>query len=149
MVAASDLDAALPRLRRYARVLAGALPEADDLLLDTLDHARAAPAPFESLRARLFALMHERYMRREPLSRARPDSASRPSEAAEPAELSGVLADFAQLPVEEREVLLLAAVEQMSYVEIAAVLGVPTGTVAARLKRARERMRALTDAESS
>ncbi len=47
------------------------------------------------------------------------------------------------LPVAHREVLLLCDVEEMSYSEIAATIGIPMGTVMSRLSRAR---RALRDA---
>jgi len=48
-----------------------------------------------------------------------------------------------QLPVAHREIILLCDVEEMSYREIAAALGVPIGTVMSRLARARKAMRQL------
>jgi RNA polymerase sigma factor (sigma-70 family) len=48
-----------------------------------------------------------------------------------------------QLSLEEREVLLLFAWEQMSQREIASVLAIPDGTVRSRLHRARRSMRGL------
>ena len=56
-------------------------------------------------------------------------------------ELAEVLASIGRLPVEQREVLLLAAVEELKYEEIAAALDVPIGTVMSRLSRAREKLR--------
>jgi RNA polymerase sigma-70 factor (ECF subfamily) len=47
------------------------------------------------------------------------------------------------LPLPYREILLLCEVEEMSYEEIAQVLGVPVGTVMSRLYRARKALRAL------
>ena len=51
-----------------------------------------------------------------------------------------------QLPLNQRSVLLLVTLEDMSYAEVAKVTGVPVGTVMSRLARAREHMRALMDA---
>ena len=45
-----------------------------------------------------------------------------------------------QLPVDFREVIVLREIEGLSYQEIAAVAGVPIGTVMSRLARARERL---------
>ena len=56
-------------------------------------------------------------------------------------ELAEVLAQVGRLPVEQREVLILAAVEELRYEEIAEVLGVPIGTVMSRLSRARDKLR--------
>lgn len=46
-----------------------------------------------------------------------------------------------ELPVYFREILLLCDVEEMSYQEIAATLGIPIGTVMSRLYRARRALR--------
>jgi RNA polymerase sigma-70 factor, ECF subfamily len=52
-----------------------------------------------------------------------------------------LLRAFATLPEEQRAVLLLVGVEDLSYQEAARVLGVPIGTVMSRLSRGRERLR--------
>jgi RNA polymerase sigma-70 factor, ECF subfamily len=49
-------------------------------------------------------------------------------------------AALAELPQEQRAVLVLRAVEELSYAEIAASLGISAGTVMSRLYRARERL---------
>ena len=48
-----------------------------------------------------------------------------------------------RLPVPHREVILLCDVEEMSYREIAEIVGIPIGTVMSRLARARRGMREL------
>lgn len=55
-----------------------------------------------------------------------------PSEAIEQA--------FAALPPEWRLIVVLADVEELTYREIASVLGIPMGTVMSRLSRARKRL---------
>ena len=52
-----------------------------------------------------------------------------------------LLRGFAELPEEQRAVLLLIAVEDFSYRETAQVLGLPIGTVMSRLSRGREHLR--------
>lgn len=56
-------------------------------------------------------------------------------------ELREVVAAFDLLAEEQRQVLLLAVLEQFSYRQVADVLGIPLGTVMSRLSRARERLR--------
>lgn len=51
-------------------------------------------------------------------------------------------AAFAHLSPEHQEVMLLRVVEDLSYDEIAAALGIPAGTVMSRLSRARSELRA-------
>ena len=51
-----------------------------------------------------------------------------------------------RLPVEQRAVLLLVSMEDLSYEEVASVLAIPVGTVMSRLSRARSRLRELLDA---
>jgi RNA polymerase sigma-70 factor (ECF subfamily) len=52
-------------------------------------------------------------------------------------------AALAQLPEEHRAVVILADVEELSYKEIAEVIGCPIGTVMSRLHRARRALQEL------
>ncbi len=52
-----------------------------------------------------------------------------------------------ELPVDFREVIVLRELEGLSYRDIAAIVGIPIGTVMSRLARGRERL--LTILESS
>ena len=153
-----DLVAALPRLRRYARVLTGDVHRADDLVQDTLARAwekRRLWQAGSDLRAWLFTIMHNVHvnqfsMRQREYAQASLDADEGPAAGweipvratqADRVELSEVLAQVGRLPVEQREVLILAAVEELRYEEIGAVLNVPIGTVMSRLSRAREKLR--------
>ncbi len=55
----------------------------------------------------------------------------------------------AALPVEQREVLLLREVEELSYADIARITEVPVGTVMSRLARARTALRRSWKAEDA
>ena len=50
-----------------------------------------------------------------------------------------------RLPEEQRQVILLVALEGMSYGEVAETVGVAQGTVMSRLSRGRERLRQLME----
>jgi len=63
-------------------------------------------------------------------------------------ELQDVDRALRSLPAEQREVILLVAVEQMSYDEASRALDIPIGTVMSRLSRARERMRQLLGSQT-
>lgn len=52
------------------------------------------------------------------------------------------------LPTDQREVILLVGLEEFSYAETAAILGVPIGTVMSRLHRGRERLREMLAQQS-
>lgn len=52
--------------------------------------------------------------------------------------MSRILEGLERIPDDQREVVQLWAWEELSYAEIAAVLGVPVGTVKSRLHRARD-----------
>jgi RNA polymerase sigma-70 factor (ECF subfamily) len=53
------------------------------------------------------------------------------------------------LAPEQREVVLLVALEDMSYADVSRALGIPIGTVMSRLSRGRERLRKLMDGQDT
>ena len=59
------------------------------------------------------------------------------------------MACLALLPVEQREVLLLVSLEDLSYSEVSQVLRIPVGTVTSRLARGRTRLRSLLNGEGA
>ena len=160
MSAAEEITALIPRLRRYARTLTGDRSFADDLVQDTLERAWGRLhlwRPGSDLRAWLFTIMHNLHvnqartrrsedsidLRNEPM-----EFAARPSQE-ERLEITDLTMALRRLPDEQREVLLLVGLEEMSYQEAAKVLAVPLGTIMSRLFRGRERLRALMSEGSS
>jgi RNA polymerase sigma-70 factor (ECF subfamily) len=156
-----DLVAAIPRLRRYARALTGEASRADDLVQDTLARAWEKRRLWQAgtdLRAWLFTVMHNVFVNQRALARRDARNVSldddeggevwqiavRPGQQTR-VELAEIVEQMGRLPAEQREVLLLAAVEEMKYEEIAAVLDIPVGTVMSRLSRAREKLRRAAD----
>lgn len=142
----------IPRLRRYARALVSDRARADDLVQDTLERAWNKFhlwRPGSDLRAWLFTVMHNVHVNQVRASR---DHAMLDDEGPEMAvaavqgaslEIRDLERALAVLSPEQREVLLLIALEDMSYAEVAAMLDIPIGTVMSRLSRAREKLRAL------
>jgi len=153
--AGAQMAAAIPRLRRYARALMGEPSAADDLVQDTLERAWAKLAswrPGSDMRAWLFSIMHNLHIdqRRKPalMTTTMEDEAFGVStDAAQtgPLELRDLAAALQRLPAEQRELLVLVALEDMSYDELASTLDIPVGTVMSRLSRARARLRAVMD----
>lgn len=154
-----ELVAAIPRLRRYARVLSGEATRADDLVQDTLARAwekRHLWQAGSDLRAWLFTIMHNVYVNQLALARRDARNISIDADPGSPVwqlpvranqldrvELLELVQQMGRLPVDQREVLVLAAVEELRYDEIATVLSIPIGTVMSRLSRAREKLRRL------
>jgi len=157
----ADLVLAIPRLRRYARVLTGDAASADDLVQETLARARKKKRrcnDARGLRLLLFAVMHDVHETRREATRRSLALARDRGEVVEDlagGELSRGTSwptpsqTMARLPVEEREVLLLVALEELLYEEVAATLSIPIATVMARLVRAREKLRALVVEQST
>jgi RNA polymerase sigma-70 factor (ECF subfamily) len=56
---------------------------------------------------------------------------------------------LALLPPDQREVLLLVGLEELSYAEVARALKIPQGTVMSRLSRARARLKAILAGEAA
>jgi len=144
----------IPRLRRYARALAGDRIAADDLVQDTLERAWSKFHLYRrgtDLRAWLFTVMHNVYVNQLRASRPVAQLDEEMPELAQAArESDGLMlrdldAAIRRLPPDQREVLLLVALEDMSYKEAAKVLAIPIGTVMSRLSRARSRLRELMD----
>lgn len=147
----SGLQENIPSLRRYAWSLLRNKSDADDLVqdclvraLDNMDSLRAG----SDMRPWLFAIMHNifasRWRRIRNRARLLAEQAEPEAIIAAPqqasAEMRDVLRGLDTLPEEQREIILLVAVEGFQYEEVASMLGIPIGTVMSRLSRARDRL---------
>jgi len=147
-----QVEPLIPALRRYARALVRNAATADDLVQDCLEravshwHQRREGNP----RSWLFAILHNLAINqlRQARTRGQHVAIEETSEsdlgedAVQERKLmyQDVLKKLAKLPEEQRAVLLLVAVEDLSYADAAKVLNIPIGTVMSRLSRARERL---------
>jgi len=151
-----DLAEHVGALRRYARALAGSPVDADDLVQECLTRVLAqmrAWREVRDVRAYLFTTLHNVFIdtgrRRRSAGTEVPldDVAGRlvlPATQILRLEVRDLIDALAQIPREQREVVLLVGMEGLSYGEAARVIGVPIGTVMSRLSRGREALRQLT-----
>jgi len=148
---AALIEPQIPALRRYAWALVHDADAADDLVQDCLEHAVARWHLWRrdgNVRAWLFSILHNLFITtlRQRARHGRHvglDEATLPIVDGEQdgrLAVRDVLAGLRLLPAEQREVLLLVGVEEMSYAEVAKIVGVPIGTVMSRLSRGRENL---------
>jgi RNA polymerase sigma-70 factor (ECF subfamily) len=149
------VEAEIPRLRRYARALTRDATQADDLVQSCLLRAIAKQhlwQPGTDLRAWLFTILHNQHVNN--VRRGVREGTAVPVEdmaaaltveavAGDALQLRDLERALAQLPAEQRQVILLVGLEGMRYEEVATVLGIPIGTVRSRLSRGRESLRVL------
>lgn len=155
-----QLQRYVPNLRRYARALTRNATQSDDLVQDCLERALSRQHLWKAggnTRAWLFTIMHNIHANETRRASKRPDSApldefderhSRP--ATQTSRLAGLelVAAMEALPADQRQVILLVALEGMSYGEVAETVGVAPGTVMSRLSRGRARLRRLMEEEA-
>lgn len=157
MTTEHPIMAHVPHLRRYARALLKHDVEADDLVQDTLERALRKFSLWQqgtNLRAWLFSVMHNVYVNQ---ARSKQDTTPLDEDMEVPVggrqeeglRLRDLSASLRALPLEQREVLLLVGLENLSYEEVAQTLEIPIGTVMSRLSRGRERLRGLLDGRST
>jgi RNA polymerase sigma-70 factor, ECF subfamily len=152
-----EIEALIPRLTRYARTLTRDPVAADDLVQDCLTNALRKIhlwEPGTDLRAWLFTILHNEYV-----NRLRRDARQRGFiEAYKPYRTLALLPDqnvrlevreveraLAELPEDQRSLILTIGVEGLSYEDAASAFNLPLGTVRSRLARGRLRLRLLSD----
>lgn len=144
----TQIVALLPRLRRFARGLAGSADAADDLVQGACEKALAGIdgyRPGTRLDSWMYRILHNLWIDQH--RRTRPtvgtdaitdlpgDDGRRTAESR--IELAKVRTLIQALPTDQRDVLILVCLENFTYREAAGILDVPVGTVMSRLSRAR------------
>lgn len=149
-----ELEVHIASLRRYARALLHDRADAEDLVQEALARALSRADKFRpgtNLRAWLFTILHNVHVNQVRQKVSRPDEVPvedveyrlvSPARQEERIELRDMSRALDALPLEQRQVLLLVALEGLKYDEVAEALGVPIGTVMSRLSRGREAIRA-------
>jgi len=154
-----EIIALLPRLRRFALTLTRSVPSADDLVQATIERAIANLdkwQPGTRLDSWMYRIAHNIYrndVRNEATRGAKLGIVQTDAEraldgeraAVSRLEFSAVTAAIAELPGEQREALLLVAVEGLSYREVAEITGASVAAVTSRIARAREMLRAVVE----
>lgn len=154
----SQLAQELPHLRRFARALVGDPALADDLVQDCAERALVKSHlydPARPLRAWLYAVLRNIFvsgLRRSGRSTVvktiddLKDGEGAVAPAQEDRLAASLVADaLDRLPPQQREVVVLVGLEEMSYRDVAEIVGVPIGTVMSRLSRARESLRQILE----
>ncbi len=146
-------------VRRYARVIGRDATHADDLVQECLARALARPRDWRDVRdarAYLLAILHNVHVddvvRRSrdgvtvPIDHGDPHLACAPPQFGRLL-LRDLVRSLRALPEQRRRLLLLIALEGMSYQDVARLLRMPIGTVMSRLSRTRDTLRRLMEDE--
>jgi RNA polymerase sigma-70 factor (ECF subfamily) len=134
-------------LFRFALYLTGNRAEAEDIVSETFVRAWTAPGQLQQSTVKAYLLVIARNYYRQGLRRSGrlssleqdfPDLRQELHASVEQrAELASVMEDPQRLPEEDRMALLMSALEEMSYEQIAVTLGLSLGAVKTKIHRAR------------
>lgn len=153
----SQLEPMIPALRRYARGLLHDAVAADDLVQDCLERVVAHwnRRRSEDARAWVFTILHNlainrlrqisRRGRNVAIDDIGEDQLAHRATQEDDLARAEIMSALRQLPEEQRSVLLLVSVEDLSYAQVAEVLAIPIGTVMSRLSRGREHLRQILE----
>jgi RNA polymerase sigma-70 factor (ECF subfamily) len=151
----------IPALRRYARALLRDRDLADELVQDCLERVIARWAQrrdAQDTRSWVFAILHNLAVQRirqqsrrglhlamDQIDEAEEAAFSTPAPQEHRVRHHELMRALDGLPEDQRAVLLLVAVEDLSYAQAATALDIPVGTVMSRLARARQRLHRMLD----
>ena len=155
-----ELVKAIPHLRAFARTFCSDPARADDLVQETLIKAWKNLHSFQTgtnFKAWLFTILRNAYFsefRKRKREVDDPDETHTKSLAVSPEQpghldLADLRVALSELPVDQREALLLVGAEGFSYEEAAQICGCAVGTVKSRVNRARKRLAELLHLEST
>ena len=146
----TQLISELPHLRRFARALCGDASLADDLVQDCVERALIKSHlydPTKPLRAWAYTVLRNihvsNWRRGSKFSNAKNiDDLEGLEGSVQPEQesnlsISIITQALDKLPAQQREVLVLISLEELSYREASEIIGVPIGTIMSRLSRAR------------
>lgn len=149
-----EMISLLPRLRRFAMSLSRSPDKADDLVQITCHKAISAKESYASgtrMDSWLFRIMRNAWIDTLRANKA-PTIDIDNDEGFEIVGQDGqktietrlmltrTIQEIEQLPDDQREVITLVCIEELSYKEVSEITGLPIGTVMSRLSRARKKI---------
>ncbi|MCG7200183.1 RNA polymerase sigma factor [Marinobacter pelagius] len=144
-----EITELLPRLRRFAYSLTGSMPDADDLLQNTVERLLARDMPEDAdLTKWAFRVCRNVWIDECRARKVRREATEQPElsegqvvdgehQTAREIEWNRVDEAMAKLPEDQRQIISLVAIQGFSYQAVAEILSVRKGTVMSRLARAR------------
>lgn len=149
----------IPSMRAFAISLTGNVDQADDLVQEAMVRGLTYINQFQpgtNIQAWLFTILRNQFhtfyrKRRREVEDPDGGTAARlavPPEQDGHVDLEDLKAALAQLPIDQREALLLVGPQGFSYEEAAAICGARIGTIKSRVNRARTRLAELLGIES-
>ncbi len=144
-----EITQLLPSLRRFAYSLTGSMPDADDLLQNTVERLLSRSRPDDAdITPWAFRVCRNVWIDECRARKVRRDASEQPEliegqvvdgerQVANEIEVSRVDDAMGRLPGDQRQIISLVAIRGLSYQAVAEILSVPKGTVMSRLARAR------------
>ncbi|MDZ7588532.1 MAG: sigma-70 family RNA polymerase sigma factor [Parasphingorhabdus sp.] len=151
-----ELAALIPHLRAFGRSLCGSADTADDLVQETMLKAWKSRAQFQpgtSMKNWAFVILRNSFlsqMRRRKFHGDYDQAVAdrilvAPDEQSNHLHLGDLQRALLQLPVDQREALILIGAGGLSYEEAAEICGCAVGTVKSRVSRARTALEAILE----
>ena len=154
----NQLIAELPHLRRFARGLCGDASLADDLVQDCIERALKKSHLYDTtkpLRAWLYAVLRNihvsnwrsnvKHTSSKNIDDLQDGEGATRADQEDNFSTTIITEALDKLPPQQREVLVLVSLEEVSYKDAAEIIGVPIGTIMSRLSRARSLLKDLLE----